>query len=83
MAISDETSRKWAQVVHRAMNVTLFTLILIILLNVTSCADRITVTNYDGWLNACELAGGVNHAGRCFDPSALIEVEVEVEVESK
>ena len=39
--------------------------------------SSISVIQYDGFKNNCEIQGGVVHDGKCFDSEALIAVEID------
>lgn len=45
-----------------------------------SCESNVTINNYEGFENACEISGGVFHDKKCFKPDALISPEYEVQI---
>ena len=63
------------KILHRTLNIIVLIMILMIVLNVNSCADNMTVTNYDGFIHECEKAGGIVKDQLCWDTSVLVNME--------
>lgn len=64
-----------SKIALRILNIIILVLILIVMLNIKTCSDNITVTNYDGFKHECEKLGGIVNGGLCWDASVLINME--------
>ena len=65
---------RYEKMIMKSMNVLLVGLLLLIILNIKTCSDNITVINYDGFTHECEKAGGVVNKGVCWEADVLINM---------
>lgn len=68
-------NEKMYTAIARTMQAIMLFMVLMIVLNLKSCADSITINDYDGFTHECEKAGGIVNDDKCFAPNVLLDME--------